>query len=557
MKNELKNSAAPRLSLVVCQNKHYNNHKCYSFFQKGHVIRMAIYFNTNSALTLYRELVNSEYFVDKSSIIESINKRIKTNTKYICITKPRRFGKTSILNMLGSFYCKAYDTKPLFDHLDISKSEDYAVHLNKYNVINMCLSNLPDRGNSYSDYIDLIKNSLKNDITAVYPQLKHQKFNNISDLLTATNDTFIFIIDEWDYIFNHNLYAENQSNFLEFLRNLLKDRPYVALAYMTGVLPIKQYSTGSALNMFREYTMLHDPSFGKYFGFTENEVKLLCQRQSRLTLSEIREWYDGYQMKDGSRLYNPRSVVCALEDGTCQSYWTRTGKSDEVLFFLKHNIGEVKDDVVKMVNRLPIRLDIKKEYTAGQESPATRKEIYAAMIIYGLLSYNDGELRIPNKELMVEFEASLEDDEFGYVAELVRNSSEILDATLNKKGDSVASALHNIHNSELPILKYNDENSLSCVVTLAYLSARNKYKVEREEKSGKGFADFIFYPRRQNLPGIVIELKADCDPEAAINQIMEKEYCEKLKKEHIKNILIVGISYDSRTKDHRCIIKEF
>lgn len=518
---------------------------------------MAVYLNTNSALTLYKELVNSEYFVDKSTIIESINKRIKTNTKYICITKPRRFGKTSILNMLASFYCKVYDARPLFDQMAISKSEGYTVHLNKYNVINMCLSNLPDKGSSYSDYIGLIKKSLKNDIIAAYPELKNQEFNNISDLLAATNDNFIFMIDEWDYIFSHNLYIENQADFLEFLRNLLKDRPYVALAYMTGVLPIKQYSTGSALNMFKEYTMLNDPFFGKYFGFTENEVEMLCQKQSRLTLSEISEWYDGYQTKDGSCLYNPRSVVCALEDGICQSYWTKTGKMDEVLFFLKYNIGEVRDDVVKMVNHLPVHLEIKKEYTAGQESPAARKEIYAAMIIYGLLSYNDGELKIPNKELMIEFETALEDDEFGYIAELVRNSSEILNATLNKKADFVASALHNIHNSELPVLKYNDENSLSCVVTLAYLSARNKYKIEREEKSGKGFADFIFYPRRKNLPGIVIELKADCKPETAIRQIIEKEYCEKLKKENIKDILIVGISYDSHQKEHQCIIEEF
>lgn len=277
------------------------------------------------------------------------------------------------------------------------------------------------------------------------------------DFKMLANDEFIFIIDEWDYIFSHDLYSENQGDFLEFLRDLLKDRAYVKLAYMTGVLPIKKYSTGSALNMFKEYTMLNDPLFGEYFGFTEKEVEMLCGRQTALTQSEIQEWYDGYQTNDGKQIYNPRSVVCALEDA------------------------------VKMVNHMPVRLEIKKEYSAGQGSPSTKKEIYAAMIIYGLLSYNDNELRIPNKELMIEFECALEDEDFGYVAELVRNSNEVLNATLDGKGDIVASYLHNIHNSELPILKYNDENSLSCAVTLAYLSARNKYKVEREEKSGIGY----------------------------------------------------------------------
>ncbi|WP_331491200.1 PD-(D/E)XK nuclease domain-containing protein [Schaedlerella arabinosiphila] len=260
-------------------------------------------------------------------------------------------------------------------------------------------------------------------------------------------------------IFSHELFLEHHSDFLEFLRNLLKDRPYVALAYMTGVLPIKKYSTGSALNMFKEYTMLKDPFFEEYFGFTEDEVKALCDKQS-------------------------------------------------------------------------------------------------AMIIYGLLSYHDGSLCIPNKELMLEFEAALEDEDFGYVAELVHNSGEILNATLDMNGDAVAAYLHNIHNSELPILKYNDENSLSCVVTLAYLSARNKYRMEREENSGKGFADFIFHPIRRNLAGLILELKADDTPESAIAQIRNKEYYEKLKKENVKNILAVGISYNTHSKEHQCVIEK-
>jgi len=302
--------------------------------------------------------------------------------------------------------------------------------------------------------------------------------------------------------------------------------------------------------------MLKDPFFEEYFGFTESEVEMLCKKQTALSMDEIRDWYNGYQTKDGSRIYNPRSVICALEDAVCQSYWTRTGKMDEVLFFLKYNIAEVRDDVVKMVNNMAVKIDIEKEYSAGQGNPVNRKDIYAAMVIYGLLSYNDGELRIPNKELMIEFENALEDDEFGYVAKLVSSSNEVLEATLNKKGEVVASYLHNIHNSELPILKYNDENSLSCVVTLAYLAARNKYRVEREEKSGKGYVDFIFYPKRKTHPGIIIELKADATPETAIAQIKEKEYSEKLRKVNVKKILAVGINYDTREKEHQCIIEE-
>lgn len=518
---------------------------------------MALYLNTNVSCKDFQMLRNDKYFVDKSAIIEKINERIKTKNRFLCITKPRRFGKTSVLNMLGAYYGKAYPTRELFAGLHICNSQSYPLHLNKYNLIHFSMNELSGRGNTYQDYIGRFERNLRNDILEAYPDLTGREFDSLSDLFTATGDEFIFIIDEWDYIFSHEIYRENHGDFLEFLRNLLKDRPYAALVYMTGVLPIKKYSTGSALNMFKEYTMLNDPYFEEYFGFTEKEVEMLCSRQNKLTLDEISEWYNGYTTKDGMKIYNPRSVVCALEDGCCQSYWTRTGRIDEVLFFLKYNLGEVRDDVIKMVNYAPVMIDIKKEYSAGQGHPGNKKDIYSAMIIYGLLSYHEGELRIPNKELMLEFENALEDDEFGYVAKLVRNSTEILDATLGQNEKAVVSYLHNIHNSEIPVLKYNDENSLSCVVTLAYLSARNKYRIEREEKSGKGFADFIFYPKKRHLPGIIIELKADGTPEAAIRQIRDKEYCEKLLTEGMENILLVGISYDTARKEHQCRIERF
>lgn len=263
----------------------------------------------------------------------------------------------------------------MFDGLDISRTSTYTRHLNKYNVINLCLNSLSDRGTTYEDYINVTKNAIRRGLVKCYPELKDEEFDSISEMMAATEDELIFIIDERDYIFSHELYPEHYNDFLEFLRNLLKDKPYVALAYMTGVLPSKKYSTGSALNMFREYTMLNDPSFNKFFGFTETEVEMLCQRQTTLTIDEIRDWYNGYQSENGARLYNPRPVVCALEDSVCQSYRTRTGKMDEVLFFLKYNIGEVRDDIIKMVNDMPVMLSIAEEYSAGQKTIANREEI--------------------------------------------------------------------------------------------------------------------------------------------------------------------------------------
>ncbi len=366
-------------------------------------------------------LCKDPYFVDKSAMIAKVNERVKTKNRFLCVTKPRRFGKTSVLNMLGAYYGKPYHSEMLFGGLSISMCRDYALHLNKYNVIRISMNELPGKGASYLDYIGRVTAILRNDIREAYPGLYDEEFLSLPDLLTATGDEFVFLIDEWDYMFSQGLYQENQRDFLEFLRDLLKDRPYVALAYMTGVLPIQKYSTGSALNMFDEYTMLDDSLFGAYFGFTEEETRMLCSKQVQVKPEEVSEWYNGYFAEDGRKIYNPRSVVLALLNGKCRSYWTRTGRMDEVLFFLKYNIGEVRNDVVKMVSHMPVRMELLEEYAAGQKEPANREEIYAAMVVYGLLSYHDGELCIPNKELMLEFQKALRDEEFGYVAELARN----------------------------------------------------------------------------------------------------------------------------------------
>ena len=517
---------------------------------------MAIYLNTDAALENYKKLIKSKYFIDKSRMIDKLNGLIDTSECYVCITKPRRFGKSSVINMLGAYYTKGYDSKYIFDKLNISKSQSYLENLNKHNVIKLSFNEIPEEMKNYEDYILNIKNNLKEDLLNIFSDILI-KGEDVYKMLDKTHEKFIFIIDEWDYIFSHDLFKENQQDFLEFLRNLLKDKPYVALCYMTGVLPIKKYSEGSALNMFDEFTMLNDDIYDEYFGFTEDEVKYLCSKQNTISFNEISEWYNGYLTEEGEKIYNPRSVVKALLNGKCRSYWTNTGRMDEVLFYLKYNIAEVRDDVIEMVSGNTVDIVIEEEFRAGQKAPETREEIYSAMIVYGFLSYYDGTIRIPNKELMKEFEKALKDKSFGEVMLIVKNSANMLKATLNKDTKTMEKIVNDIHNSEIPILQYNDENSLSCVITLAYLAARNEYKIEREEKTGKGYADFCFHPRRKNAAAIILELKKDDTVDNAINQIKERDYAQKFIKENEgRKILAVGICYNSKSKDHECKIEE-
>ena len=518
---------------------------------------MSIYLNTNKPLENYKDLYRSRYFIDKSLIIDRLNEVIETSDKYICITRPRRFGKSSVADMLGAYYSKGLNSKEIFDNLNISKVQSYKEYLNKYNVISISLNKLPNKIGSYDEYISLIQETIKDDIKTTYPHIEFKSFYTISDMLFATQEKFIFILDEWDYIFSNNLFEENQNDYLEFLRNLLKDQPYVALCYMTGVLPIKKYSSGSALNMFDEYTFLKDRIFGEYFGFTEEEVIEICNKNGKMNFKELESWYNGYFTATEIKIYNPRSVVKALQNNYCDSYWTNTGEMNEVAEYLKYNILDIREDVIEMVSGEEIDIIINEEFRAGQGVPRNKEEIYSAMIVLGFLSYYDGYLKIPNRELMKEFEKALKDESFGYVSEIIENSKIMLKATINGDTKKVESILHNIHNSEIPILQYNDENSLSCVLTLAYLSARDIYRIEREEKTGKGYADFTFHPRRKNDIPFIVELKKDEEPEIAINQIKEKEYIQKFRDANKnKKILAVAICYDSKNKEHKCKIEE-
>lgn len=518
---------------------------------------MSIYLNTNKPLENYKDLYRSRYFIDKSLIIDRLNEVIETSDKYICITRPRRFGKSSVADMLGAYYSKGLNSKEIFDNLNISKVQSYKEYLNKYNVISISFNKLPNKIGSYDEYISLIQETIKDDIKTTYPHIEFKSFYTISDMLFATQEKFIFILDEWDYIFSNNLFEENQNDYLEFLRNLLKDQPYVALCYMTGVLPIKKYSSGSALNMFDEYTFLKDRIFGEYFGFTEEEVIEICNKNGKMNFKELESWYNGYFTATEIKIYNPRSVVKALQNNYCDSYWTNTGEMNEVAEYLKYNVLDIREDVIEMVSGEEIDIIINEEFRAGQGVPRNKEEIYSAMIVLGFLSYYDGYLKIPNRELMKEFEKALKDESFGYVSEIIENSKTMLKSTINGDTKKVEAILHDIHNSEIPILQYNDENSLSCVLTLAYLSARDIYRIEREEKTGKGYADFTFHPRRKNDIPFIVELKKDEQPETAINQIKEKEYIQKFREANKnKKILAVAICYDSKNKEHKCKIEE-
>lgn len=513
---------------------------------------MMNYLNTNSAIVKFNETIHDSIYVDKSILIEAISINInKPMTKYICITRPRRFGKTINANMLAAYYTKGFDSHELFDHLEIAKQSSYEEFINKYNVFYMDLSSRPDFCNSYHDFKEDIYLNIVEDICEAYG-LDRKKYRKLSSLIKATNEKFIFILDEWDSIFYEDFMSEeNKKDYLKFLKGFLKDQDYVDLAYMTGVLPIAKYSSGSELNMFKECNFMNDKHFDDFFGYSEDEVKALCQRFRKPTYEELQYWYNGYYRSDGKKLFNPRSVNYALLDEDCGNYWTETGPMNEIASYIEHNVDAVREDIVNMVagNSVSIKL---KGYSAMSLQLNTRDEILSAMVVFGFLSYHKGQLSIPNHELMEKFNDVLSRDSMGEVKKIVDQSKEMLEATINMDEAKVVEILESVHDQEILFLEYNNENSLSCVISLCYLYARDYYEISREEKSGKGYVDYIFKPL-MNGPAIVLELKYNKSSKEAIEQIKAKNYIQKAEK--YNDILIVGINYDEK-KHHECIIEK-
>ncbi len=512
---------------------------------------MRNYLDTGDSYILFEKAVNSKLYVDKSMLIDAVSQSMESGNQYLCITRPRRFGKTVNANMLAAYYSMGCDSRQLFDRLKIATSPSYKKHLNSHHVIHIDFSRQPDGCKSYEEYIGHIVFQFRQDFTQAYPDIREEDCDSVYRMLLASGDSFVFILDEWDSILYESFMREqDKSSFMTFLKILLKDQPYADLAYMTGVLPIAKYSSGSELNMFDEYNFMNDSRYDIYFGFSEEEVRCLCEKCGTVSYEEVKQWYDGYHLSDGGSLFNPRSVNRALFRGVCLNYWTETGPMNEIADCIEHNVDEVREDIVKLVAGIPVEAELD-GYSAAELQLDTRDEILSAMVVYGFLSYYDGYLSIPNHELMEKFRRVLSRDSMGEVKEIVDRSREMVKATLDCDEEKVAEILEEVHDREIPFLKYGDENALSCVLTLCYLYARKDYWVEREEKSGKGYCDYFFSPKKRG-PAMIIELKVGKSCEDALAQIREKNYLQKA--EGYGEALLVGINYDEK-KRHACKIE--
>ena len=511
----------------------------------------------------FRRIRNSEY-VDKSGLIAVVNSTLFTEQCFGCVTRSRRFGKTMAAQMLQAYYDRSCDSRSLFADLSIAGHPSFEEHLNKYPVLYMDMTRFTS-GNDGSNIVSEIEKRMKEDVAAAYPDITQKSDDDLMDFLLRVADRksehFVFIIDEWDA--PCRMYAdkpEAMDQYVEWLRRMFKDVTAVkafAGVYMTGILPIKKYKTQSALNNFQEYSMVEPGNMACYFGFTKDEITTLAKAHD-MDFDELEKWYDGYQIGDELSIFNPNSVMEALRRRRCRSYWAATGSFDAVTSYIAMNFDGLKDDIICMLGGGRVKVNPTK-FQNDMSIVRSKDDVLTLLIHLGYLSFDwrSSKCYVPNKEVEGELMNAVEENRWEEVVRSVDQSEALLRATLRGDSGYVERALRTIHSDETSIFSYNDENSLACVISLAYYYARNDYHIHREYPAGEGYADLVLIPRKNvSSPALVIELKYDKDTDAAISQIKARRYPETVAA-YTGDILLVGINYDRDTKQHECQIERW
>ena len=481
---------------------------------------MGIYLNPGNIG--FEQICRGEY-IDKTGLIRLVNQRIGGPNNLLCISRPRRFGKSYAAKMLCAYYDCSCDSHHLFAKRNIGKAKSYRTYLNQYNVIYLditgFISAAKRQGIPLRDVPNMIVGTIHEELMLQAPELPWQK--SLTDCLVLyvekpEGKSFIFIIDEWD---------ANGSQ--------------------------------SAISDFQEYSILNPDQFAEFTGFTEREVRKLCKK-NKMDFEKVKAWYDGYDFHEVGSIYNPFSVVRAMEAAECRSFWRESSAAES----LKTYINMDFDGMQEMVSRLITGEEIEVDTWSFQNDFQTfrsRDDILTLLTHLGYLTYRKSEhtVRIPNEEVRNEFRNILKGNDVNPKwMELIRRSRKLLDDTVAGNGDAVARAIEEIRKEQYAPVYYNNELALRAVIKFAYIVTFGQYVKIEELPSGKGIADVVFIPKRlTKLPAMVVELKWNKTSGGAIRQIKDKGYPEVLK-DYGGEILLIGINYDERTKIHTCEIEK-
>ena len=515
----------------------------------------------NPGTERFRISRNSRFYVDKSMIISLLNDKVESDDRFLCVSRPRRFGKTMAANMIAAYYSKGCDSHAIFSDLKISKDPTFEDNINRYTVIKLDINGAAT-GKGDKTIVQYYNENVVPELMKAYPNVGLSSDMSIAKALVSihesTGDKFVFIIDEYDLPIRDGKYASELGEYIAFLVSLFKSEETnytIALAYLTGIMPIIREKVQSKLNNFTEYTMIDADDMAPFMGFTEEEVQSLSQK-SGMAFDDLKRWYDGYNLK-GKEIYSPKSVISAVTKKSCDDYWTQTSSYRALKDFILMDFEGIRKDIVSMISGSLVPVNVRK-FTNTPWEIESRDDVFTCLIHLGYLGYDSEERScfIPNYELMEEWISAIEDTpDYRSVVDLIRDSKALMEATWKGDEEIVAEAVARAHSEACSIQRYNNEGSFQSALHLAYYYAKSCYTIVNELPGGKGFADVAFIPYKPDVPAIIIELKKDDTTSAAISQIRERKYPEALEK-YRDNLLLVAITYDSKTKEHRARIEK-
>ena len=511
--------------------------------------------------------LNSEIYIDKTGLLTYTNKVMNTLQGYICNSRPRRFGKSITANMLTAYYSKGCSSGEMFSGLEISKAEDFKKHLNRYDVLHWDIQWCMEPAGGPERIVSYISEKTISELKEYYPNILPEELRSLPEALSrinvASGTKFIVIIDEWDVLIRDEAAdIGTQEEYINFLRAMFKGTEptkYIQLAYLTGILPVKKEKTQSALNNFKDYSMLYAGPIASYVGFTEKEVQKLCETYGQ-EFEEVKRWYDGYQIGK-YHVYNPNAVVNLMLEGEFQSYWSGTASYEAIVPLINMDFDGLRSAVIEMLSGDHVPVDVT-SFQNDTISFANKDDVLTYLIHLGYLAY-DRTFKtafIPNEEIRQELILATKRKKWNELITFEKESEQLLKDTLQMNGKAVAKEIEKIHMEYASVIQYNNENSLSSVLAIAYLSSLQYYfKPIREFPAGRGFADFVFIPKpafQNYYPALVVELKWDKSVKAALDQIKDRKYPESVAC-YAGELLLVGINYDERTKKHECRIEKY
>lgn len=529
---------------------------------------MGIYLNPGNEN--FVEITSAKIYVDKSMMIAVLDEIIRSSNKYICVSRPRRFGKTVNSNMLASYYSKGCDSRELFSKYKISQSPLFGKDLNKLNVIKIDVNSEYRNALDKENLILELTKAIRKEFCEQFHEIDFTESDSIANCIlkvfSRNGQQFVILMDEYDVLVRENVSDALFSQYLDLLNGLFKSdtvRPAIALAYLTGILPVIRDKVQSKLNNFREYTILDSGRLSEYLGFTESEVQELCKKYS-IDFDDCRNWYDGYHLawnENGTQkkceIYNPESVVMSTETGKFAGFWGATSSYEVISDRIQQDFAGTKTDVIKMLSGEKIDIDTG-IYKNTVKDFVSKDDIFTYLIHLGYLAYDSKEQQcyIPNKEVRMEWMRAVSViDDYSETNAIIKASKELLSETLLGNAEAVAASLDESHIHVTSNRSYNNEYALQSAIYLSFIYALNKYTCFRELTTGKGFADMVYVPLAKDLPALIIELKHNKCAQTALSQIKEKQYFDSLKK-YSGNMLFVGINYDESTKKHECKIEK-